>query len=211
MEALTDYSRFFIALLVILDPFAAVPVFTAVAGGLDSTQRRRAAVVAAVTVFAVLLLFALTGVELLRLLGTGIDSFRVGGGLVLLLMGFEMLRGAPTRPAAGDSSLSAPAQTPAVVVVPLAIPFLAGPGAISTVMLEMHRGQGATHLIIVLLVISLVCAVLWLALRFATPIAERIGNIGMAILNRLFGLIVVVIAVEIMARGLRGLFPLLDG
>lgn len=212
LEALTEYSRFLIALLVILDPFAAVAVFTVLARDLDPTQQRRAATMVTVTVLGALLLFAVSGTELLNLLGTGVDSFRVGGGLVLLLMGFEMLRGVAlaTDSAAGAFEDARPAgKSPATVVVPLAIPFLAGPGAISTVMLEMHRGAGPIHLALVLGIITLVCAVLWVALRLATPIAERLGHVGLAILNRLFGLIVVVIAVEVMARGLRGLFPLL--
>lgn len=210
MQALTEYSRFLIALLVIVDPFAAVAVFTVLARDLNLVQRRRAATLVALTVFCALTLFALGGTELLRLLGTGVDSFRVGGGLVLLLMGFEMLRGVPLTPP-GQPDHPDTAAGPSVVVVPLAIPFLAGPGAISTVMLEMHRGHGTVHLAMVVAIISLVCAILWLALRLATPIAERLGRVGLTILNRLFGLVVVVIAVEIMARGLRGLFPLLAG
>ncbi|NNJ93316.1 MAG: MarC family protein, partial [Halobacteria archaeon] len=98
-----------------------------------------------------------------------------------------------------------------VAIVPIAIPLLAGPGSISTVIIQMHRPGAEFHLLWVIAVILLVTLLLWIVLRLANPIGRLLGPIGLNILNRLFGLILTAIAVEIMANGLRGLFPVLAG
>ena len=98
-----------------------------------------------------------------------------------------------------------------VAVVPLAIPLLAGPGAISTVIIQMHRSTELLDPLLVMACIVLVCGVLWVVLRLATPIGNTLGENGLNIINRLFGLILAAIAVEVMANGLRQLFPVLDG
>jgi len=205
----TEYTRFFTALLVILDPFMAVPIFLSLTQGYSPAERIRVASVATLTVGLVLVLSAISGEAMLAFMGTSLASFRVGGGMVLLLMALAMLRAEPdqlrTTPAETESAQGAAS----VAVVPLAIPLLAGPGAISTVIIQMHRSEAPHHPWLVLGVIVLVCVVLWLVLRLAAPIGNRLGRIGLNILNRLFGLILTAIAVEIMANGLKALFPAL--
>lgn len=212
MESWTEYSRFFIALLVILDPFAGIPVFAALTQRLNPAQRKTAALLVTLTVLAVLWVFALTGETVLRWLGTGLDAFRVGGGLVLLLMGFEMLHGGiPAGQVPGTDATDSRPTDATVAVVPLGIPFLAGPGAISTVVIEAQVATSPAHAVTVLGCIAVACLLLWVALRLADPIGRLLGHLGLTVMNRLFGLIVVVLAVELMASGLRGLFPLLAG
>ena len=208
MENWTEYSRFFTALFVILDPFAAIPIFLALTQGYSARDRNGAALVTAVTVCSVLVIAALVGETLLQGLGTSLASFRVGGGIVLLLMALAMLR--------GDTGLAENPQRrldarEAIAVVPIAIPLLAGPGSISTVIIEMHRSDAAHHLPMMIGVIILLSLVLWLMLLLAQPIGRHLGSVGLNILNRLLGLILTAIAVEIMANGLRSLFPVLSG
>ena len=209
MEHWTEYTRFFTALLVILDPFVAVPLFLALTAGHSKAERARAGLIAAVTVGFVLTAAALTGETLLGWMGTSLASFRVGGGMVLLLMALAMLRGEGTNARTTAPEAAEAQSKDTVAVVPLAIPLLAGPGAISTVIIEMHRGDGIHHAGVVVSVILAVCAVVWLVLRLAAPIGEAMGHIGLNIVNRLFGLILTAIAVEIMANGLKALFPAL--
>lgn len=209
MEPWAEYTRFVIALLAILDPFLAIPLFLSLTAGRDRRERAHDALAATVTVTAVLLVAAFSGEALLTLMGTSLASFRVGGGIVLLLMALAMLR------AEGDAVRHTPADQEAALrkhavgVVPLGIPILAGPGAISTVIIQMQRGEGGTHAALVTLCILLVGAVVWLMLRLAAPIGRALGTIGLNVANRLLGLILAAIAVEIMASGLRQLFPLL--
>jgi multiple antibiotic resistance protein len=211
MEHWTEYSRFFIALFVILDPFAAVPIFLALTKANTASERRRIANITSVTVLTALVTAALTGETLLHTMGTSLASFRVGGGIVLLIMALTMLRAQP------DSMRTTPAEeaeaedSNAIAVVPLAIPLLAGPGSISTVIIGMQRSTMEYHGLLVVAVIALVCLCLWLVLRAAVTIGRVLGQTGLNIINRLFGLILAAIAVEIMANGLKQLFPVLAG
>ncbi|MGB5398500.1 MAG: MarC family protein [Gammaproteobacteria bacterium] len=211
MEHWTEYSRFFIALFVIIDPFAAVPIFLVLTKSFSPREQGRIANITAITVLLVLVVAALSGEKLLEGMGTSLASFRVGGGIVLLLMALTMLR------AQTDTMRTTPAEEAeagdrnAIAVVPLAIPLLAGPGSISNVIIEMHRSVLPFHSLAVIATIALVCILLWLVLRMATIIGKKLGNIGLNVINRLFGLILAAIAVEIMANGLRVLFPVLSG
>ena len=211
MEYWTEYSRFFTALLVILDPFAVIPIFLSLTQGYSTAERSRAVTLAAITVAIVLSLSAMFGETMLTVLGTSLPSFRVGGGIVLLLMALTMLRAQPDqmRPTSAEKAEAAGREN--VAIVPIAIPLLAGPGSISTVIIQMHRPGAEFHLLWVVAVILLVSLLLWIVLRLADPIGRLLGPIGLNIMNRLFGLILTAIAVEIMANGLRGLFPALAG
>ena len=205
----TEYTRFFTALFAILNPFAAVPIFLVLTKSYTATERGRIANNASITVLLVLVVASLTGEALLRGMGTSLASFRVGGGIVVLLMALAMLR------AQTDTVRTTPAESAeaedrhAIAVVPLAIPLMAGPGSISTVIIEMHRSNEDYHSWLVIFSIVLVCVLLWLVLRIAATIGRILGQIGLNIINRLFGLLLVAIAVEIIANGLKQLFPML--
>lgn len=209
MENWSEYTRFITALFVILDPFAAVPIFLILTKSYTSIEQKRIAGITALTVLIVLVLASLTGETLLQVMGTSLASFRVGGGIVLLLMALAMLQGQT------DSVRSTPAEEAeaedkrSIAVVPLAIPLLAGPGSISNVIIEMHRSDTTYHSLLVILCIVLVCLLLWIVLRMASRIGKMLGQIGINVINRLFGLILAAIAVEIMANGLIQLFPAL--
>lgn len=197
--------------MVILDPFAAVPVFLGLTADHSPAERARVARIVALSVGVVLVLAALSGEQILRAMGTSLASFRVGGGIVLLLMALAMLRGQPDNLRATPGEARAAADRQSVALVPIAIPLLAGPGSISTVIIQMHRSTAPHHQALVVGCILLVCVLLWAVLRLAAPIGSALGPIGLNVLNRLFGLILTAIAVEIMANGLRVLFPLLGG
>jgi multiple antibiotic resistance protein len=211
MEYWSEYTRFFTALLVILDPFAAIPIFLSLTPNYSAEERGRTVTIAAITVAVVLSLAAMLGETMLTTLGTSLASFRVGGGIVLLLMALNMLRAQPDQMRATSAEKVEAESREHIGVVPIAIPLLAGPGSISTVIIEMHRPGAEWHLLWVVIVILLLTLLLWGVLRLATPIGRLLGPIGLNILNRLIGLILTAIAVEIMANGLRDLFPVLAG
>lgn len=204
------YIRFLIALVAVLDPFIAVPVFLAACANRGAVERKRAARLIVFTVFGVLAGAALIGESLLRVMGTSLAAFRLGGGLVLLLMALAMLhaRTGDVRQSSAEAAKIDEADTASVM--PIAIPLLAGPGAISTVMIAA-AGGGWMHQATVVVVIALVCALLWLMLSFAEPISDIIGISGLNVANRLLGLLLAAIAFESMATGLRELFPVLAG
>jgi multiple antibiotic resistance protein len=204
-----DYLRFAIALVAIVDPLAAIPLFLDLTDGYDAPLRRRTARVTALAVFGVLAGAAIVGEAILGAFGTSLPAFRVGGGLVLLLMALSMLTAEPDRTRHTPEEEVASKEKASVAVVPLGVPLLAGPGAISAVILQTHSGSGAMHRILVLGVIALLAAACWLALRHAERLGRLIGPIGMNVVIRLFGLVLAAIGVDFIVVGIKELFPAL--
>lgn len=209
MEHWTEYSRFFTALLVILDPFLAIPVLLSLTENYPASERVRVARIASITVAVVLSLMALTGETFLMLLGTSLGSFRVGGGIVLFLMALSMLQAQSDPVRSTPSEEKSASKRASIAVAPIAIPLLAGPGAMSTVIIAMNRSSAPFHSILIVSIILLVSGILWLVLHHAEKIGHLLGEIGLNILNRVFGLILAAIAVEVISNGLKQLFPAL--
>ena len=206
MHPASEYLRFLVTLTAVLDPFLAIPVFLAVTSRSEPAARLRLAGVITLTVFLVLAGAALFGEGLLLLIGASIPAFRVGGGLVLLLMALAMLNaqaGAMRQTRAEAEELES---REARGVVPLAVPLLAGPGAISTSIIAAQAG-GPAHVALLVACIALVAVLLWIMLRVAPAVAPRMGTTGLNVATRLLGLLLAAIAIQTMAEGLRDLFP----
>jgi multiple antibiotic resistance protein len=211
MESWTEYSRFVIALFAILTPFAAIPIFLSLTEGQSEKEKAHTARTAVLTIAILLITAAFLGDSILRLIGTSLHSFRVGGGLVLLLMALAMMNARVSSVQQTREEAEEAVQKQAIGVVPIGIPLLAGPGSISAVILQMERSVDWVHRALIVACILGVCALVWVALSLATPIGNRLGRTGLNILNRLFGLMLAAIAVEVIANGLRALFPGLAG
>jgi multiple antibiotic resistance protein len=206
VAALQEYLRFVVTLTAVLDPFLAVPIFVGVSASLDAPARLRLARVVTLTVFAVLAGSALFGEPLLLWTGTSLPAFRVGGGLVLLLMSLAMLSAQPGGVRQSRAEAEELRSGELSGVVPLAVPLLAGPGAISTSIIAAQAG-GLAHLAVVVALIALVCALLWTMLRMAHLLEPRMGTTRLNIATRLLGLLLIAIAIQTMAEGLKQLFP----
>lgn len=208
MEAAwTDYTRFAIALVAIVDPLAAIPLFLDLTDGFTPGERKRTARVTALAVFGVLSGAALAGEAILGAFGTSLAAFRVGGGIVLLLMAVSMLTAEPDRTRHTPEEDLASRDKASVAVVPLGVPLLAGPGAISAVILQMNGGSGFLHAALVLGTIALLASACWLALRNAERLGRLIGPIGTNVVIRLFGLVLAAIGVDFIAAGAKEIFP----
>ena len=206
MTALQEYLRYLVTLTAVLDPFLAIPIFVGVTAARDEAGTRRLANVVTVTVFLVLAGAALFGESLLKVLGASLPAFRVGGGLVLLLMALAMLNAKVGEMRQTRAEAAELESREVSGVVPLAVPLLAGPGAISTTIIAAQTGSVA-HLLALLVCIALVSALLWGMLRIAHAVGERMGTTGLNVATRLLGLILAAIAIETMADGLKELFP----
>jgi len=204
--SLSGYARFFVTLSAVLDPFLAVPIFLALTASRSAAERAGLIRTITLTVFAVLALSALFGEPLLELLGASLPAFRVGGGLVLLLMALAMLNAQAGGVRQSQAEAQELASGAVSGVVPLAVPLLAGPGAISTTIIAAQAG-GAAHVAAILACILLVCAMTWIVLTLAQPIGARMGTTGLNIATRLLGLLLAALAIQTMAEGLKELFP----
>jgi len=203
----TEYSKIFITLFAILDPVGMIPIIIAFTLGLTAQKRARVGRMASLSVTAILLTSLLVGELVLEFFGISIHSFRVAGGILLLLMSIAMLFGNKDTPSPDDSA-DAEANS-SLAIVPLSTPLLAGPGAISTIILDAHKGFGIGHYIVLSLEIIALGFIVWLTFLIAPWISRRLGRIGSDVFSRLMGLIIASIAVEFIANGLRGLFPVL--
>lgn len=207
---LREYVRFFVTLIAVLDPFLAVPIYVGATVSRSESFRRKLAKVVTLTVFAVLAATAFAGEGLLILIGASLQAFRVGGGLVLLLMALAMLNAQVGGVRQTEAEAVELEQGQLSGVVPLAVPLLAGPGAISTTIIASEVG-GVGHRLAIVACIGLTCVLLWMTLSLAHVIALRIGQTGLNIATRLLGLLLAAIAIQTMAEGLKGLFPGLAG
>ncbi len=206
MATASEYLRFIVTLIAVVDPFLAVPIFITVTASMRTEARTRLARAVVLTVFLVLVLATFIGEPLLALIGASLPSFRVGGGLVLLLMALAMLNAEAGAVRHSPAEVQELEQGDVGGVVPLAIPLLAGPGAISTTILAAEAG-GFVHRLLIVACIAIICAIAWLVLSRAHLIATRMSLTSLNIATRILGLLLAAIAVQTMAEGLRELLP----
>lgn len=196
------------ALFAIVDPVGVIPIFLLATRGYTPAQSRKAARLAALTVLGVLTLFTLGGQWLLDFLGIRLAAFSVAGGLLLLLLALSMVQAhvSPQRQTE-DEALEAE-EKDAVGVVPLGLPLLAGPGAITHMIVAAGAARDEVlHQAALLIPVALVALSVWLAFRAAPAIARRLGKTGIHVVTRLMGLIIAAISIEMIAGGLGKLFP----
>jgi multiple antibiotic resistance protein len=207
MLSFNEYTQIFIGLFAILNPIGAIPLIILFTTDMKS-ERVRAGRMAALAVFTILLISLLIGNSVLGFFGISINSFRVAGGILLMLISIKMLMGKfgvaegnePDKAAADSSPL-------ANAIVPLSTPLLAGPGSISAVILDADKGHDWEHVLVMSFIIALIGVVVWLVFLIA-PWAERqLGKLGLNVVTRLMGLILASIAVEFIVNGVKVLFP----
>jgi multiple antibiotic resistance protein len=202
LSSMTEFSFVaFSSIFFLVDPFAAVPPFLAMTSHADSAARRRMAARAAWTCFIVLSLFAISGSFIFKLFGITLAAFEIAGGLILLLIGLEMLQ-ARRSTQEGTSETEEGAQKEDIGITPLGIPLLAGPGAISTVMVLMGASPTWQHFIPVFVAIAVTALTSYLILASADRVRKRMGDTGIRIMMRIMGLMLTAIAVQFVINGL---------
>ncbi len=204
----SEYIKIFVAIISVVDPLGAIPIFLGHTTD-NSRKNRRMLTIATLTALFILVLSALFGESILKFFGISMAAFRLSGGILVVLMGFELLHAHKSRVKHTPEEAAEIEHKDAIAVVPLGIPLLAGPGAISTVIMYSHQGKGAAHTSLLCFVAFCVIAASWIILRMASPVARFLGRTGMNVISRLMGLILIAIGVEFIAHGLEGLFPIL--
>lgn len=202
-----DYLKIFMALIIIVNPVSALPLFVGMTACNTDKEKKNIARVASLSVAVVLTVAALLGEQILSTFGITIASFKVGGAILILLMAISMMHAAPYREKQTPEEADEAAEKENIAVVPLAIPLLSGPGAISTTIVYATERSSLAHVGIIILCGLLVALTTWLALRLATPISHWLGTTGVNIAIRLMGLLLAAVAVEILASGLVVLLP----
>lgn len=211
MQEWSAYLTFFIGLIAILNPVGVIPIFINLTQQQDEHERQITARMTGFSVGLVLMVSLLFGEKILNVFGISLASFRVGGGILILLMAISMMQAtmSPTRQTPEEARDAVLKEN--VAVVPLAIPLLAGPGAISTIILYADRAKVYTHYVVLAFGIVGVAIFVWAIFSLAQPVSRKLGRTGINVVTRIMGLIMAAIGVEFMANGLKQLFPGLTG
>jgi multiple antibiotic resistance protein len=195
----------FVTLFVVIDPPGCAPIFYGLTTGADAQQRRRMAIRAVIIATLILLGFAVVGEDLLRTLGIGLEAFRIAGGIMLFFIAMDMVFEKRTQ--RREDRAQKIKETPEiedVSVFPMAMPMIAGPGSIATVMLLMARAHGSEESAIVLAALGLNLALMLIALLAVAPIMRLFGTQVEAVITRLLGVILAALAVQFVLDGLQG-------
>jgi multiple antibiotic resistance protein len=205
----STYVRFsllaFSSIFFLVDPFAALGSFLAITAGADRKRRKRMAFKASLTCFIVLTAFAFTGQFIFSLFGIKLPAFEIAGGLILLLIGIDMLEAkrSPTQESTDETTEAATKEDAGIV--PLGIPMLAGPGAISSVMVLVGQAPNHWQMFAIIGSIAITAAVSYAVLNGADRVRGILGETGIRILVRIMGLLLVALAVQFFVNGLTDL------
>lgn len=196
-------------LFFVVDPLAAAPIYLAMTAQDDPAHKRRTAFRAAVATFVILAVFAAVGRLVFQLLGISLGAFRIAGGLLLFLLAVDMLRAQRSRQRTSPEEEIEGVDKADISLFPLAIPMLAGPGSISTVMLLMSRVTHYWHYAVILGAVALTALGVYWTLRGALFIERRLGKTGMNVMQRVMGLILAAVAVQFVVEGIQAVLPAL--
>ncbi len=209
MLELQEYLKIFIGIFAILNPLGALPLYLSLTAHHSEHDKKYVAMTAAKAATIILLVTLFFGELILSFFGISVNSFRVGGGILILLMAISMLH-AQTSGAKNTEAERVEASTrESIAIVPLAMPMLAGPGAISSIILYGNRAHDWQHYLIVSAEIIIVGIIIAILMRLSGKIAKQLGQTGMNIITRVMGLILAAISIEFISLGLKGLFPIL--
>jgi multiple antibiotic resistance protein len=195
----------FITLFVVIDPPGCAPIFYGLTTGATTQQRRRMAIRAVIVATLILLAFAAVGEDFLRLLGISLEAFRIAGGIMLFFIAMDMVFEKRTQ--RREDRAQKIKETPEiedVSIFPMAMPMIAGPGSIATVMLLMARAQGMEQSFVVLSALAANLVILAVAMLTIGPLMRLFGNQVEAVITRLLGVILAALAVQFVLDGLEG-------
>jgi len=199
---LRDLISAFVTLFVTIDPPGLAPIFLAITAGLSRGERAQIAARASLTAFAVLVLFAVTGTLALDLLGITLSAFRIAGGLLLFHIAFEMIfeKRQERHERSAERAVSAD-HIRNIAVFPLAIPLIAGPGAISATILLSGTFETPAERLVLILIVAINLGAAWLVFFAAERLDRLLGATGRIVLTRLLGLFLAALAVQFVIDG----------
>ncbi|MDZ4711541.1 MAG: NAAT family transporter [bacterium] len=208
MSEITYYIKIFIAIIVLVNPVEGIPLFLSKTHTNSREEKIAIAKKTAFAVFIILIISLFLGRYVLELFGISIASFTLAGGIIIFLISIQMVIG---KTDSGEKSLPGD-QTGAnedVAIVPLATPLLAGPGAISSVIVYGSRSPGLWEDLILSIIVIVVAFVVWLALNASTRMEKALNETGIKVMTKISGLLVTAIAIELIFSSLLKIVPAL--
>ncbi|ELH4195058.1 YchE family NAAT transporter [Vibrio cholerae] len=201
------FLQFFLGLVAAVNPVGIMPVFVSLTGHMTQEEKNKTAATANIAVAIILIIALLAGQMLLDLFSISLDSFRVAGGLLLLSIAFSMMSGKLGEDKQNKQEKSEYISREQIAVVPLAMPLMAGPGAISSTIVYGSRYPNMLDTLGIILTVVAFSFCSWLLFRSAPYIVRLLGQTGINVITRIMGLILGALGIEFIANGLRNLFP----
>jgi len=212
IEFLKHFLILYSGLFAITNPVGAVPVFLSVTHDLSEGLRREIARKTSITVAVTLVIFALLGQWIFKFFGSSVDAFAIAGGILLFKMAMEMLSGKLSSVKISDEETEEFSDEVVtleeVAIIPLAIPLISGPGAITTVMIYTAKSTNLLEKAAVIASIFAIGLTVWLVLCSSNRIQEKLGRVGIKVMTRMMGLILTSMAVQMIINGIKGAFGL---
>lgn len=200
-----EMIKFYISIFMICSPCSAIPALLSLTQGRSLKERKKVAIVCSIAVGIILVSVAWAGDFMMGFFGIRLATFQVAGGIILFLLALSMLQGEVSKMKHAPEDLHTSKES--VEIVPLAIPLIAGPGAISSVIVVAADHPSVLDHMYITVCLIFVTLTLCLCLYFASFLEKKLGKTGLKLVNRIGGLIISVIAVDIFAKGLLDLFP----
>ncbi len=207
MDVAEQLLKFFVVFFVVVEPISLIPLFAGLTEGGSDGYRRLMASKAALIALCICVLFAMVGARFLQIMGIALSSFRIAGGSLLFLISLEMVFARPSGTRTTQPEAAECARRADISVFPLAFPFIAGPGALATLLLTAGEVGNRPALFAGFLgVVALVITICWL-LMLATPrLMKVLGVTGANVVNRLSGVVLAALAIQFIVDGIRGSF-----
>jgi multiple antibiotic resistance protein len=205
------FLKTFFGFFAVMDPIGAIPIFIAMTVTNSEPERRSMVMRASLTALGVLLFFAVSQMWIFNFFGFTMGAFRVAGGLLLFLIAFSMLSAHEAGARQSEEEKSEGVEKDDISITPLAVPLLAGPATIASVVLAFGQARSVSQHSTVILSLLAVCVASWLILRGASRLSTLLGTSGIKIVTRMMGLILAAMAIQFVAEGLWDLFPVLAG
>jgi multiple antibiotic resistance protein len=208
-----EYTKLFVGLLALVPPSVNVPIYLGLTAQRSKEDTQKIAFVSVVGFAVLMIVFVFLGEAILETFGISIAAFRVAGGILLLLIAFDLMRGDPEEEAEEEfeGTISVDRRNSgnavAIALVPLAVPMLAGPGAISTAVIYAQEEAGFTHRVLVAVVVVLVALFMYVLFRVSALGAKLFTPTVASVFNKVMGLIIAAIAVEFLFHGIADHFP----
>tara|TARA_R110000868_G_scaffold10639_4_gene51628 strand:- start:27252 stop:27881 length:630 start_codon:yes stop_codon:yes gene_type:complete len=202
-----EYLNFIIALLAIMNPLGAIPIFLGLTADRDLKEQRKTAITTGIAIVVIFTISIWIGQPLLHAFGIKVSDFQVAGGIIVFMIGLNMLHGQMPQSQHSNEEHEQAKLRESVAIIPMAIPLIAGPGAISMLIVVTSKHALFSDKIILSLLAAIPAAILFGALFFAANIGKWVGPAGIKIATRVMGLVLAAIAVSMIHNGLASMFP----
>lgn len=203
MTELSDVMKFGVTLVSILNPIGVLPIFLNFTSRASDQAVKSIAKSCAVAVFITIITSLFIGQSLLNFFGITVASFTMGGGVLLFSIAFSMVQAQNSDTKINDEEIEFTETNKEIGVVPLAIPLLSGPGSISITVIQANSFTHTIHWVGGIVFIFLISAMIFLALSYSRSIGRKLGPLGLNIMTRIMGIILLAISIEMMAKGLK--------